>query len=91
MGATLIDHVAPRCDEMKLLVDPVDWPVATKLLQPVHAPVIDAARGHAALLQTTTCRTPNGAVNVGGIDVLTIRDGRIAQAWSLQGIRPFRY
>jgi ketosteroid isomerase-like protein len=54
-------------------------------------PVIDAARGRAALLRTTTCRTPDGAVSVGGIDVLTIRDGRIAQAWSLPGVRPFRY
>jgi hypothetical protein len=76
---------------MKLLANSVDWPVATKLLQPVHAPVIDAARGRAALLRTTTCHTPNDSVNVGGIDVLTIRDGRIAQAWSLQEIRPFRY
>jgi hypothetical protein len=50
-------------------------------------PVIDVARGRAALLRTDRA----GSSETGGLDLLTVRDGRIAQAWSLKGSRPFRY
>jgi len=46
-------------------------------------PVIDAARGSIAFLWTADA--------VGGADLLTVREGRIARAWSLPGIRAFRY
>jgi ketosteroid isomerase-like protein len=50
-------------------------------------PVIDVARGRAAVLRTDRV----GSSETGGLDLLTVRDGRIAQAWSLKGSRPFRY
>jgi hypothetical protein len=49
-----------------------------------RTPVIDAARGRAALLRTT-------GTNTGSIDVLQLRGGRIAHAWSLPGVRAFSY
>ena len=51
-------------------------------------PVIDATRGRAALLRTETA--PDGT-DSSAVDLLSIRDGRIAQAWSLIGSRAFRY
>ncbi|QMU79839.1 hypothetical protein GXW83_33210 [Streptacidiphilus sp. PB12-B1b] len=55
----------------------------------VHrSPVVDPARGRVAFLWTST--GPDGDV-VGGADLLTVRDGRLAQGWSMTGIRPFRY
>ncbi|MFC0435457.1 hypothetical protein [Kutzneria buriramensis] len=52
-------------------------------------PVIDLARGSVAFLWTAEA-TEDG-VAVGGVDLLTAREGRIARAWSLTGIRAFRY
>ncbi len=50
-------------------------------------PVVDAASGRIALLRTTT----DADGRAGGVDLLAVRDGRIAQVWSLSGTRPFRY
>jgi hypothetical protein len=33
----------------------------------------------------------DGHAEAGGIDVLVLRDGRIAQVWSIESTRPFRY
>jgi hypothetical protein len=52
-------------------------------------PMIDLTRGHVTFLWTARS-TPDGAA-VGGVDLLTVRDGRFARAWSLTGTRPFRY
>ncbi|MEV7374533.1 hypothetical protein AB0O51_27090 [Streptomyces sp. NPDC090301] len=52
-------------------------------------PVIDTTRGNVALLWTA--RTRIHGTSVGGVDLLTIRSGRITRAWSLTGTRPFRY
>jgi len=49
-------------------------------------PVIDLAHGRVALLWTG-----KSGNTVGGVDFFTIRDGRFAQAWSLTGVRTFRY
>ncbi|MDI5970897.1 nuclear transport factor 2 family protein [Streptomyces sp. SL13] len=52
-------------------------------------PVVDLGRGRVAFLWTATS-TADGTT-VGGADVLTVRDGRFACAWSFTGMRPFRY
>jgi hypothetical protein len=52
-------------------------------------PVVDLTRGHVALLRTTKAAADD--VTVGGVDLLTVRDGEFARAWSLTGLRPFRY
>ncbi|MFF2515773.1 hypothetical protein [Streptomyces sp. NPDC058086] len=52
-------------------------------------PVVDPARGHVAFLWTAETRA-DGAF-VGGVDLLTVRAGRFARAWSLTGARSFRY
>ncbi len=51
--------------------------------------VADPARGHVAILWTAENKA-DGAF-VGGADLLTVRAGRFARAWSLTGTRPFRY
>lgn len=53
-------------------------------------PVIDTRRGRIALLRTTSRATGN-ADPVGGVDLLTVRDGRVTHAWSLPAIRAFTY
>ncbi|MFD7078883.1 hypothetical protein [Streptomyces sp. NPDC059918] len=53
-------------------------------------PVVDPVRGRAALLRTAET-SADGGVPVGGVDLLTVRSGRIARAWPLTGTRPFRY
>jgi hypothetical protein len=52
-------------------------------------PVVDVARGSVAFLWTA--EAAEDGVAVGGVDLLTAREGRIARAWSLTGIRAFRY
>ena len=54
-------------------------------------PVVDPRRGRAALLWTCRAGTGSGDVQVGGIDILNVRDGRVSQAWSLTGRRDFHY
>ncbi|WNV88024.1 hypothetical protein [Umezawaea sp. Da 62-37] len=44
--------------------------------------VVDPERGRVALLRTA---------GTGGVDLLAVRGGRVVRAWSLTGIRPFRY
>ncbi|MEY9966753.1 hypothetical protein ABIA33_004818 [Streptacidiphilus sp. MAP12-16] len=51
--------------------------------------VVDPSRGYAAFLWTAETRA-DGA-SVGGVDLLAVREGRLARAWSLTGARPFRY
>lgn len=51
-------------------------------------PVVDPERGSVVFLWTRT--TPDG-VAVGGVDLLSVRDGRFARACSFAGVRPFRY
>jgi hypothetical protein len=71
--------------ELAALVDRLAAPVIA-----IHRqPVIDLARGSVAFLWTAEA-TANGA-SVGGVDLLTARQGRIARAWSLTGIRGFCY
>jgi hypothetical protein len=53
--------------------------------QPVVAPV------HGRVLFLWTAETRADGAPVGGVDLLTVRDGRFARAWSLTGARPFRY
>ena len=63
-------------------VDPVDFFRGQAVV--VHRePIVDVARGAVAFLWTANA--------VGGVDLLTVRDRRIARAWSLTGIRAFRY
>jgi hypothetical protein len=51
-------------------------------------PVVDLAHGRVAFLWSAQ----SGAKGtVGGVDFLTVRDGRFAQAWTLTGVRAFRY
>jgi len=52
-------------------------------------PVVDPAQGRVALLWTAVIGAQGGSV--GGVDLLTVRDGRFAHAWSLTGTRSFRY
>lgn len=52
-------------------------------------PIVDPTRGHVALLWTA--ETSVDGTSVGGVDLLTVRAGRFARAWSLTGARPFRY
>ncbi|PRY39042.1 nuclear transport factor 2 family protein [Umezawaea tangerina] len=47
--------------------------------------VVDPDRGRVALLRTT------GEDAVSGVDLFAVREGRVARAWSLTGVRPFRY
>jgi hypothetical protein len=54
-------------------------------------PVVDPMRGRAALLWTCRAGPDSGDVQVGGIDILNVRDGRVSHAWSLTGRREFRY
>jgi hypothetical protein len=65
----------------------VDKQAATMAIH--RPPVIDVARGSVAFLWTAEA-TEDG-VAVGGVELLTAREGRIARAWSLTGIRAFRY
>ena len=48
-------------------------------------PAVDPVRQTAAFLWTTADNEP------GGIDVLLVRDGTVADSWSLPAYRPFRY
>lgn len=52
-------------------------------------PVVDPARRYVAFLWTAETRADG--TSVGGVDLLTVRSGRFARAWSLTGTRPFRY
>ncbi|WP_158835391.1 hypothetical protein [Streptomyces sp. NRRL S-350] len=52
-------------------------------------PVVDPARGYVAFLWNAETRA--GGASVGGVDLLTVRSGRLARAWSMTGTRPFRY
>lgn len=52
-------------------------------------PVVDLASGYVALLWTA--KSPADGADVGGVDLLTVRDGRFARGWSLIGNRSFRY
>ncbi|MFD7020143.1 hypothetical protein [Streptomyces sp. NPDC059928] len=52
-------------------------------------PIVDPGRRHVAFLWTA--ETGADGASVGGVDLLTVRSGRFARAWSLTGIRPFRY
>lgn len=55
---------------------------------PHRAAAVDVERQTVALTWTAAGAGHDG---VGGIDVLVLRDGRIAQVWSIVGDRPFRY
>ena len=50
--------------------------------------MIDVERQTAAL---TWAATVDGRDAAGGIDLLVLRDGRIAHVWSFAGKRPFHY
>ena len=77
------DAVAP--DAMRRLVD--EW-AAERGYRVHRRPVLDAAQGRAALLRTS----PSGdGTEVGGVDLLTVRDGAIEAIWSITGTRAFRY
>jgi hypothetical protein len=52
-------------------------------------PVVDSVRGSVALLWTADSRVDGG--RVGGVDLMTVRNGKLARAWSLTGTRAFRY
>jgi len=54
-------------------------------------PAVDPMRGRAALLWTSPAGTDSGDVQVGGVDILNVRDGRVSHAWSLTGRRDFHY
>jgi hypothetical protein len=49
--------------------------------------VIDAGNGRAALLRTSTI---DDDVQVGGVDLLTVRGGVLEPLWSIPGRRAFR-
>ena len=49
-----------------------------------HEPILDPDRGRAAVLHA-------GADGVGGLELITVRGGRLAQAWSFDAVRPFAY
>ena len=53
-------------------------------------PAVDPVRGRAALLWTSRAGTDRD-VQVGGVDILNVRDGRVSHAWSLTGRRDFHY
>jgi hypothetical protein len=53
------------------------------VLTPHREPILDPGRGTIAFLWTG----PAG----GGADLLSVRDGRVARAWSLTATRSFRY
>ncbi|MER5928436.1 hypothetical protein [Streptomyces mirabilis] len=72
-------------DLIKQQAETADPPAFTIHRQPVVAP----ARGHGAFLWTAETKA-DGAL-VGGVDLLTVRAGRFARAWSLTGARSFRY
>ncbi|MGI5130255.1 nuclear transport factor 2 family protein [Pseudonocardia sp. CA-107938] len=57
-------------------------------LVPHREPVLDVARGTAALLWQGVV---DGRAVAGGIDVLAVRDGRVAHAWTFVSTRPMRY
>ncbi|MFG2857819.1 hypothetical protein ACGFZ9_45760 [Streptomyces mirabilis] len=72
-------------DLIKQQAETADPPAFTIHRQPVVAP----ARGHVAFLWTAETKA-DGAL-VGGVDLLTVRAGRFARAWSLTGAHSFRY
>ncbi len=51
-------------------------------------PLLDPANGRAALLRSSTTKDD---AQVGGVDLLTIRDGLIEPFWSITGTRAFLY
>lgn len=54
-------------------------------------PAVDPMRGRAALLWSGRAGADSGDAQVGGIDILNVRDGRVSHAWSLTGRRDFHY
>ncbi len=65
----------------------IDW--AGERGYAVHRrPVLDPANGRAVVLRSSTAQDD---AQVGGIDLLTIRDGLIEPIWSITGSRPFDY
>lgn len=80
--------------------EPGDWMSEGSLLKLVsdwagdrgyvvhRRPVLDPANGRAALLRTSS--VDDGAP-VGGVDMLTVRHGRVESFWSITGTRMFRY
>lgn len=76
-----------RISEDSLLTLVSDW--AGERGYAVHRrPVLDPANGRAALLRTSM--TDDGA-QVGGIDLLTARDGKVEPFWSITATRAFGY
>lgn len=76
-----------RMSEGSLLTLVSDW--AGDRGYAVHRrPVLDPANGRAVLLHTST--TDDGA-QVGGVDMLTVRDGYVESIWSITGTRAFSY
>ncbi|WP_422746998.1 hypothetical protein ACN27E_04850 [Mycobacterium sp. WMMD1722] len=46
--------------------------------------IVDVASGRVAMLRTTSA-------GIGGVDILTVRDGVVDPIWSVTGTRAFRY
>lgn len=54
-------------------------------------PVVDVARQRVALLWTATEDQDGTRTEVGGVDLLAVRGGRVSRSWTLRGTRPFAY
>jgi len=75
-------------DALAAYVERFRAPRAGLVLATHREPVLDVERQTAAVLWTGTV---DGRAVAGGIDVLAMRDGRVAHAWTLVGKRPMRY
>lgn len=54
-------------------------------------PALDVARQRVVLLWTALEQSDAGTDEVGGVDLLQLREGKVARSWSLRGTRGFRY
>ena len=54
-------------------------------------PVVDVERQRVAVLWTAAEDHDGTSTEVGGVDLLVVRGGRVSRSWTLRGTRPFAY